>query len=246
MLLVFPKSQSGLGGGCKTNSESFPGTCLQCSHSLQTCSLPLLRISLAFIIAKGLPCSVVQLCGCGGLWALFSMTFHNPNPSIITLRPHCWNVPHVSCLASLPADHNDNASWLLSLMLLLWGGICYVSCNLTHLQLGFKSGFKRLVAISWLWSSWRPTWGDAYPELRAANGLWGSCSALLISQLCPSWCWYGSCRPAAAPHPAQTCCSSQHSPRLSLHPKLLRWDDWKEGRRFSAGERRNLVGLFVC
>lgn len=181
MLLVFPKSQSGLGGGCKTNSESFPGTCLQCSHSLQTCSLPLLRISLAFIIAKGLPCSVVQLCGCGGLWALFSMTFHNPNPSIITLRPHCWNVPHVSCLASLPADHNDNASWLLSLMLLLWGGICYVSCNLTHLQLGFKSGFKRLVAISWLWSSWRPTWGDAYPELRAANGLWGSCSALLCS-----------------------------------------------------------------
>lgn len=123
--------------------------------------------------------SCVAVVGCEIMSALFSMTFHNPYPSIITLRPHCWNVPHVSCLASLPADHNDNASWLLSLMLLLWGGICYVSCNLTHLQLGFKSGFKRLVAISWLWSSWRPTWGDAYPGLRAANGLWGSCSAHL-------------------------------------------------------------------
>lgn len=58
----------GLGGGCETKPENSPGACLQCSHGLQTYSLPLPRISVAFIIAKGLPCSVEQLSSvCSGL-----------------------------------------------------------------------------------------------------------------------------------------------------------------------------------
>lgn len=77
--------------------------------------------------------------------ASFSVALHYPNPSVITLMPHCWNVPRV--LPSVPprADSNYNTSWLLSLMPLLQGGIGYVSCDLTHLQLSFELGFKRLV-----------------------------------------------------------------------------------------------------
>lgn len=68
VLLVSPASQSELGGGCKTKSENSSVTCLQCSHRLQTSLLPLLRISVAFTIAKGLPCGVEQLLsGCSGL-----------------------------------------------------------------------------------------------------------------------------------------------------------------------------------
>lgn len=102
VLLVFPKSQSGLGSGCETKSESSPGTCLQCSHRLQTSLLPLLRISVALIIAKGLPCSVEQLCGWEIMSVLLRATLHNLNPSVIASRLCYWNMPCVFCLMFLP------------------------------------------------------------------------------------------------------------------------------------------------
>lgn len=163
--------------------------------------------------------------------ASFRVTLHNPSLFIITLRPRCWNRTRVLPYICPRTDHDYNTSWLLSLMLLLQGAICYVSCNLTGLCFGCKCfKFENCLEL---------------PECRAAgclfdvmplqgqggaNGLkgWGPAA---ISDL--SFC------------PSQTCCSPWYSPRLSLQLKFLRWNDWKAGSRFSGRAGRNMVCLFA-
>lgn len=120
--------------------------------------------------------------------ALFSVTLHNPNLSVIASRPHCWNIPHVLPHVSSRADRNYNTSWLLSLMPLLQGGIHYVSCDLTCCSVSSQD------LRDWLQLPERGVAGDLFEMMPlrgqgATDGLRGGCSVQLpiAPFVMPTW-----------------------------------------------------------
>lgn len=125
----------------------------------RNCFVPLLRISGAFVIAKGLPCSVEQLCGCGGLGDCQLCLLRLVTTQTLLSLLEASLLERASCVLpciSPRAVHNYKTTWLLSLLPLLWGATPCVSYHLTHLWLTFRLGFKRLLTTSQEQSSWRP------------------------------------------------------------------------------------------